>query len=135
MYTRKYGNNLNSEFNPSNLFPKNNLESHEKYSNINEKNKREVNSKSQIQTDIESIDIYDIKSVKLHFNGEDKAVVIRAENLIKISKLIANTYKKTDFKPGELKSAYSMIESDFKSDLSPVQYKKIRDIVSQFVEK
>jgi hypothetical protein len=28
-----------------------------------------------------------------------------------------------------------MIESDFKSDLSPVQYKKIRDIVSQFVEK
>jgi hypothetical protein len=75
MYTRKYGNNLNSEFSPSNLFPKNNKESHDPYISSEEKTLTQEEEKiivpekkSKIQTDIESIDISNISSVKLHIS-------------------------------------------------------------------
>lgn len=136
MYTKKLGNTLGKDFSLSNLFPKK-ASSSEKISPVENAGMHSENTteKSKIQSDIESIDITNISSVKLHFTWSEKPVVIRAENLIKISKLIANTYKKTEFKPGELKSAYSMIEKDYKSSLSPVQYKKMKDLVAQFVEK
>ena len=75
MYTRKYGNNLNSEFNISNIF-----------------SKKEKIVENKIMQDIESIDISNIKKVRLVFNKEEKAIQIRAENLIKIAKLISNSY-------------------------------------------
>ncbi|MCD5374967.1 DUF2339 domain-containing protein [Candidatus Gracilibacteria bacterium] len=135
MYTKKFGNTLGKDFSLANLFPEgegnNTVESPSDPLENNEKN----TPKSQIQTDIESIDIKGINSVKLHFNGEEKPVTVRAENLIKISKLIANTYKKTEFKPGELKQAYTMIENEYKSALSPTQHKKLKTLVAQFVEK
>jgi len=149
MYTRKYGNNLNSEFNISNLFPKNNKESHERYKKQSTTSKNSSKNivgdveqervkvepkKTKIQTDIESIDITWISWVRIKSSWKKQTVQIRAENLIKISKLIASTYKKTSFKPGELQKAYNMIQQDYKSSLSPAQYKKIQSIVKEFVE-
>jgi hypothetical protein len=133
MYTKKFGNTLGKDFSPSNLFSSSKIDK-DIAPEIPKKSDTEK-SKSQIQTDIESIDIWNIISVKLHVLWEEKAVTIRAKNLIKISKLIANTYKKTEFNPGELKWAYDMIKKDYKSSLSPAQYKKLKDLVSQFVKK
>ena len=137
MYTKKYGHTLNKEFNLSNLFPKDNKDSHEKYKKKIDSNIEQDSTKVQstIQRDIEAIDITGISSVKLRFLNEEKAVQVRSDNLVKIAKLIANTYKKTDFKPWELQKAYTMIEADYKSSLSPAQYKKIRDLVKKFVDQ
>jgi len=132
MYTKKFWNNLNAEFKFSNLFPKDNSESHNKY---RPKQEKVVVVKSKVQQDIEKIDVWDFSWVKLSFTWDDKTVQIRAENLVKIAKLIANTYKKTDFKAGELEQAYNLIESDYKSDLSPSQYTKIRFLVKRFVDE
>ena len=138
MYTKRYGNNLNSEFSPTNLFPHKEKKIEKKSpTNFSSDVEQEIvqNTKSKIQTDIEKIDISGISSVKLSFTGEEKTVRIKAENLVKIAKLIANTYKKTEFKAGELASAYDTIEKDYKSSLSPAQYKKIKGLVAEFVEK
>jgi len=131
MYTKKFWNNLNAEFKFSNLFPRDNSESHNKY---RPKQEKVTVAKSKVQQDIEKIDVWEFSWVKLKFTWDDKAVQIRAENLVKIAKLIANTYKKTDFKAGELEQAYELIESDYKSDLSPSQYTKIRSLVKRFVD-
>ena len=135
MYTRKYGNTLNSEFNPSNLFPEN-TKIHKDYSVKQESVsiKETQDKKSTVQQDIESVNISWIIWVRLLFNGEDKPVQIRAENLIKIAKILENTYKKKVFKAWELSQAFSMISQNYKSDLSPAQYKKIKDLVEKFVE-
>lgn len=138
MYTRKYWNHLQSEFDPSNLFPKNPAENKETPPEETEKIKEiedRATEKSTIQNTIESMDTQWIKSVKLRFTGETTSVQIRAENLVKISKLIVNTYKKTEFKPWELSEAYTMIEKDYKSSLSPAQYNKIKEIIEKFVKK
>lgn len=137
MYSKKFGNNLNSEFKISNLFPKDNEDSHKKYkSNITKEPEQEiVEVKSTVQKDIEKINVSWISWVKLSFNGDEQSVQIRAENLVKIAKLITNTYKKTEFIPGELEKAYKLIESDYKSELSPAQYKKIRSLVKRFVDE
>lgn len=137
MYTRKYGNNLNSEFNPSNLFPEANDNKKEDINRVEQETvvkEKKVAKKSQIQTDIEKINISGINSVKLHFKGEEKAVQIRAENLIKMARVIENTYKKTDFNPGELSQAFDTISKNYKSSLSPAQYKKLKDLAERFVK-
>lgn len=125
MYTRKYGNNLNSEFNPSNLFPK---------KDASKKNSKPEDSNMQIQRDIESINVSDISAVRMMIEG-DKTVQIRSENLIKIAKLITSSYKKTDFTAWELQDAYDMISQNYKSSLSPSQYKRIQEVVKVFVDK
>ncbi len=137
MYTKKFGNNLNSEFKLSNLFPKDNEDSHQKYKTQKKEvtQQEKVEAKSTVQKDIEKIDVSEISGVKLTFNGDEKAVQIRAENLLKIAKLITNTYKKTEFAPWELEKAYKLIESDYKSELSPAQYTKIRTLVKRFVDE
>jgi len=142
MYTKKYGNNLNREFNISNVFPKDDAKTNKNSSSQKDrKNERwdivhaqKIDSKSKIQKDIESINISDISSINLHFTDSDTPVSIRAENLLKISKLICNTYKKKTFKPWELQQAYDKIESNYKSTLSPAQYTKIRKLIKRFVD-
>jgi len=56
MYTRKYGNNLNSEFNPSNLFSQ------------KEKNQDTKTPQKDIQSSIESIDISGIIGVRMYID-------------------------------------------------------------------
>jgi hypothetical protein len=137
MYSKKFWNNLNNEFKLSNLFPKNNKDSYEKHktNKISELPQEITETKSTVQRDIEKIDVSWISSVKLSINKQEKPTQLRAENLIKIAKLITNTYKKTEFKPWELKKAYKLIESDYKSELSPAQYLKIRTLVKRFVDE
>ena len=60
MYTRKYGNNLNSEFNPSNLFSQ-------------KENKQDTKADTKtpqkdIQSSIESIDISGIIGVRMYID-------------------------------------------------------------------
>jgi len=59
MYTKKFGNNLNSEFNISNLFPRDNIDSHKRYKskNIDITNQETVEAKSSVQKDIENINV------------------------------------------------------------------------------
>lgn len=127
MYTKKYGNTMNSEFRISNLFPKKEKDNTEEIS-------QEKVPSSSVQNDIESIDVRGISGVRMRISG-DKVIQVRAENLIKIAKLICKSYGKNNFEAGELKKAYEMISSDYKSSLSPSQYKKIQDVVQLFVEK
>jgi len=144
MYTKKYGNNLNKEFNLSNLFPENNRASHNKYISKNDdvliwdvaqESIKIPANKSAIQKDIESVKINGISSIKLRFNKEEKSVNVRATNLIKIAKLIVWKYKKSEFQPWELQQAFSFIEKNYKSDLSPAQFTKIKQLVEKFVQQ
>jgi len=54
---------------------------------------------------------------------------------MKIAKMITQEYGKMSFAPSELQAAYQTISQDYKSSLSPAQYKKIKDIVKLFVDK
>ena len=49
MYTKKFGNNLNAEFKISNLFPKNNTESHKKYISPEESKIRDIKKENIIK--------------------------------------------------------------------------------------
>ena len=65
----------------------------------------------------------------------EKTIQIRAENLIKIAKLITQKYKKVEFAPSELQDVYKTISTQYKSSLSPSQYKRIKEVVKLFVDK
>lgn len=136
MYTKKFGNTLNNEFNLKNLFPKQNLPKEGAEEEISEKEIAEKNmKKSSIQEDIEKTVIEgEIIWVRMFINGTDKPVQIRAKNLLKIAKLIENTHHKNEFSPGELSDIYTLVTQNYKSTLPAEQYKKIEEIVAQFVK-
>ena len=70
----------------------------------------------------------------MYIHGTEKAIQVRAVNLIKIAKLIENTLHKTEFRPWELSEMYALVTKNYKSSLSPEQYKKIEQIVGEFVK-
>lgn len=137
MYTRKYGNTLNREFNLENLFPKNPSagkkyisESEHFVGDSNSKKETISEKKSNIQQDIENIKVDEsIIGVRMYINGTEKPIQIRAQNLLKIAKLIENTLRKTEFSAGELSDIYSLVTQNYKSSLPAEQYKKIEEIV------
>jgi hypothetical protein len=70
----------------------------------------------------------------MYIHGTEKPIQIRATNLIKVAKLIETTLHKTEFHAGELQDIYTLVTQNYKSTLPPEQYKKIKDIVHQFVQ-
>ncbi len=96
MYTKKFGNTLNSEFNPENLFPKKKEKIQDETPASHEKKHNPITQ--DIQKDIEDIKIFGIIGVRMHINTVEKPIQIRAENLIKIAKLIETSTGKTHFK-------------------------------------
>ncbi|MDD2871931.1 MAG: DUF2339 domain-containing protein [Candidatus Gracilibacteria bacterium] len=128
-YTKKYGNNLKGEFNFSNFYNGNNTEK----SSIST-NKKPQNITKIINKKIEKIDVSDIRGIKFYINGGD-TVEIRAENLIKIVKLITNDFTDTKFEKGELVDTYNYVLENFKSDLSKATYDKILLVLNQFIEQ
>ena len=137
MYTRKYGNTLNREFNIENLFPNNPnarkkdiTESEHFVVDSGSKKEKASEKKSHIQQDIENIILdEDIIGVRMYISGTQKPVQIRAKNLMKMAKLIENTLKKTEFQAGELSDIYMLVTQNYKSSLPAEQYKKIEEIV------
>jgi Predicted membrane protein (DUF2339) len=128
MYTRKYGNRLNKEFNPENLFPK-------IWESQKDAPKKELTSRKQeIQENLWKISTGGIIGVRMYITGTEKPIQIRTENLVKIAKLIETATGKTNFLPGELKEIYDDFSVNYKSSLSVEQYKKIKDIVASFVK-
>ena len=123
-YTRKYWNNLIWEFKLSNLKQWNNIE------DIVE-NKWE---EKIINQSIKNIDVSNYKSVKISINNW-KTVQIRAVNLIKISKLITSTHKKTNFSPNELSDTAEYIKENYKSELSKNNYDKVISILDNFIKE
>lgn len=142
MYTRKYGNTLNREFNLENLFPKNSstlwkdTSQGESFAVETQKAKKEApEKKNTIQEDIENITLdSDIIWVRMYINGTEKPIQIRAQNLMKIAKLIENTLHKTEFASWELKDTYTIVTQNYKSSLPTEQYKKIEEIVWEFAK-
>ena len=127
LYTKKYWDNLLKEFSLKNL--KNNS----KNKDLQTKKEEEENN-FIINKEIKNIDVSDIKSVKFNFNNW-KSIRIRAENLIKISKLVVDKFDwKTNFSPNELSETFEFIKQNYKTELSKDNYKKILEIMKKFVE-
>ena len=114
LYTKKFWDNLTKEFDISNLLNK-------------EKETFLINQK------IKNIDVSKYKAVKFKFNNW-KSLSIRAENLVKITKLVTDMNNKTSFKAKELNNIYDYIVNNYKTELSPSNYKKILEIMEKFVE-
>ncbi len=134
-YTKKYGNNIVWEFSLSNItntwnidFGDDDTQSETTTSNIDADKNLLINEK------IKSIDVSNIRWVKFYVNDWDN-VEIRAENLIKISKMITNDFTDVDFEKWELQDTYDFVISNYKSELSKATYDKIVNIMKQFVDK
>lgn len=137
MYTKKFGNTLNKDFSPSNLFPEKTWKwdkDTEEDSQSFEKTDVIYSQENTVMQDISKVNIAGIKWVRMSINGKEKAIQIRTENLTKITKMIVASKWKQEFKAWELKDVYKLISKDYKSQLPPAQYNKIQEIVEQFVE-
>jgi hypothetical protein len=137
MYTKKFGNTLNKDFSPSNLFPEKTWKwdkDTEEDSQSFEKTDVIYSQENTVMQDISKVNIAGIKWVRMSINGKEKAIQIRTENLTKITKMIVASKWKQEFKAWELKDVYKLISKDYKSQLPPAQYNKIQERVEQFVE-
>lgn len=133
MYTKKYGNTLGKDFSPSNILGEIGLSGTETTTKDQNSSTKKVIS-DDLMGDIKKVKIWDTIWVRMRINGNDKPIQIRAENLIKIAKLITKKYWKTSFKAGELQDTYELITKDYKSELPANQYKRITEIVKMFVD-
>ena len=107
-----------------------NEENEEKKQVSQEKTKRE--DIGIINQEIEEIDIKDFVGVKFFINNGD-IFSIKAKNLIKVVLLVTEKMGKTSFEKNELKEVYNFIIQNYKTKLSPTQFKRITDIIEQFV--
>jgi hypothetical protein len=82
---------------------------------------------------VSSIDIGNVTKVIFDICTKEK-ITIESKNLIKIAKLVVNKMKKNIFEPKELQNIYEYVVSNYKSELSPEDYKKILQIMKDFVE-
>lgn len=133
MYTKKYGNTLGKDFSPSNILGEIGLSGTET-DNKNQSSSTKKVISDDLMGDIKKVKIWNTIWVRMRINGNDKPIQIRAENLIKIAKLITKKYWKTSFKAGELQDTYELITKDYKSELPANQYKRITEIVKMFVD-
>ncbi len=128
-YSQKYWNNLKWELSFDNFKP--NLK--ESKNNVSKQNVSN-NDSFIINRQIKDIEIWNTKSVQLIF--KNKKINLRAVNLIKIVKLVINTYNdKTIFAAGELNDVYNYIKDNYKSDLSRDNYNKIITILERFIKE
>ena len=135
MYTRKYWNNLNAEFSPSNIFPKKELDitPQEKVS-MNQQEKETPQKASSVMEEIEKTDVSSYSAVRMKIAWIDKTFTIRAINLIKIAKIIESSLWKKVFVAWELKDIQKAVLSEYKSDLPESQFKKLKEVVAAFVK-
>lgn len=130
MYTRRYGNTLNDEFSLSNLFP----EIDGSTEKLEDSQEQKSPQSSDMMDDIDAVDVEGISSVKMKINGQDKILQVRAKRLTQIIKLVTDTVWKNTFAAWELNDIYESITNNYRSDLSPSQYKRIKDIMKGFVD-
>lgn len=131
MYTRKYGNTLGKDFSPANIL----TEITPQWEKVEKTvHTQEQKTTSKVMQDIKNVDTNGIVGVRMKINGVEKPIQIRAENLVKITKLVTNMYGKTSFKAWELQNVYDTIETQYKSQLPASQYKRIKEIVKSFVD-
>ncbi|MDA9129017.1 DUF2339 domain-containing protein [Candidatus Gracilibacteria bacterium] len=133
MYTRKYGNNLNAEFSPENLFGKN---THKEYSEQEQKsqNSKTLDTPTGVMQEIAKTDVSNYSAVRMKVTGSGKVFTIRAINLIKIAKIIETSHGEKTFHPGELKDIQETILSEYKTELPKTQFEKLKEVVAAFVE-
>ena len=139
MYTRKYGNTLNSEFSPTNLFDADSFNSKNTPSSHTQETTQEKvitheEQKSWVMQEIEKTDVSKYSAVRMKISGVDKSFTIRAINLIKIAKIIESDFGKTVFTAWELSEIQSSVLSEYKSELPESQYNKLKEVVAAFVE-
>lgn len=139
MYTRKYGNTLNSEFSPTNLFDTEAFNSKSSSSSHTQETAQEKVIASEEQTswvmqEIENTDVSEYSAVRMKISWIGKTFTIRAINLIKIAKIIENTLWKKTFEAWELSEIQKSVLSEYKSDLPKEQFKKLKEVVAAFVE-
>ena len=134
-YTKKYWNNITKEFSPSNLINKKETNPTTPHPWIPSPSKEKEATKNWVINEkIEDIDVWNISSVQFKFKSE--SISIRAVNLVKITKLLITKLNwKTVFKKNELKSIYTYVKSNYKSDLSKANYDKIISILERFVKE
>lgn len=83
---------------------------------------------------LDSIDIWDKTQVVFIFKNGRK-VIIKTKNLIKISMGIIEYLWKSTFGPWELQMVYNSTVSLYQTELNESDYKKIIDILDQFVKE
>ena len=139
MYTRKYGNNLNAEFSPENLFPKDISEkktSVTKQSDLTPQESVKVSEKqeSSLMQEIQKTDVSNYSAVRMKISGVSKTFTIRAVNLVKIAKIIEAHFGKNTFSAGELSEIQKNVLAEYKSELPESQFKKLKEVVAAFVK-
>ena len=131
LYSRKYPGNLLKEFNLSNLDNPSTESLTKKV--IPEETPSEHKTPSIINEKISDMDIGDITLVTFTMNS-GKSIKIKSKNLIKIAKLVEKKMGKNAFEKEELKDVYHYILDNYRSELSAADYKKVTDIMKEFVE-
>lgn len=126
LYTRKYPGNLMKEFNPGNL--KDTLNP-----SVSEDSETEPVKTFVINEKISTVDIGDTKKVTFTL-ATGTSFTVKTKNCIKIAKLIERKMGKTKFVKGELEEIYAYVVKNYKSELSPADYKKIVEVVGEFVK-
>jgi len=147
-YTKKFWNNINKEFSFDNFKENKSTDNNNKKNTTKQNTVKQDNNDSYIENkvidnnhnnfiinrQINEIKVWNTSSVQLIFKNEK--INLRAINLIKIVKLVINSYNwQTRFKAGELKDIYDYIIENYKSDLSRDNYKKIIMILEKFIEE
>ncbi len=129
LYSKRYWDNLIWEFSFNNIsWKKNNNKWKEKLNKELKEEKRYI-----INEKLKDIDIWSYKSVTFKFINWRK-VIIKAKNLIKIALFITRELWKNTFDWWELKDVYKTIVNNYKSSLNKRDYKKIKDILKDFVD-
>lgn len=138
-YTKKYWNNISKEFNLNNFVESKSEKNENKVEKL-QKNVEEKKEKYHKQIDkvinekIKKIDVSEYRWVKFYVNNWDN-FEIRAENLIKIVKLITKDFQDLEFKKWELRDTYNFVINNYETELSKATFDKIVNVLWQFVEK
>lgn len=144
MYSKHLGKDaLKKDFSPTNLFPKKEVPTENLTTVAKEIKKTETletkNTENswheEIMKDLSEVDVSDIKSVRLNISWDTKKIIIRADNLLRIAKIITTSVEKNTFSAGELQKQYNYITENYRTQIPKAQYEKIKTVVKEFVDK
>jgi hypothetical protein len=62
-----------------------------------------------------------------------KVFTVKTRNCIKIAKLIEQNMGKNQFAKDELQEVYEYVMKNYKSELNPADFRKISEIIGEFV--
>lgn len=132
-YTKKYWNNIVWEFRLSNITNTKNLDLENNLELENISTKAHEDKVYLINEKIKNLDVSNLRGVKFYIYEWDN-VEIRAENLMKIVKMITNDFQDIVFEKWELTDTYEFVINNYKSELSKATYDKIVKVLKQFSE-